>query len=72
MNFKFTIMPETTTPPVTFAEMRAMVLDPDRPRRTIAVKGVNLPGANFLKSPQEVGNIVKQASCLNTEPHGPR
>ncbi|XP_022646789.1 mitochondrial import inner membrane translocase subunit Tim22-like isoform X2 [Varroa jacobsoni] len=47
-------MPETTTPPVTFAEMRAMVLDPDRPRRTIAVKGVNLPGANFLKSPQEL------------------
>ncbi|OQR74399.1 mitochondrial import inner membrane translocase subunit Tim22-like [Tropilaelaps mercedesae] len=45
-------MPETM--PVTFAEMRAMVLDPDRPQRSMMVKGVNLPGANYLKTPEEL------------------
>lgn len=41
-------------PEVTFSELRSLVMDPDRPRRMFLSTGMPLPGANVIKTPEEV------------------
>ncbi|XP_003742668.1 mitochondrial import inner membrane translocase subunit Tim22 [Galendromus occidentalis] len=45
---------EDPQPPLSFAELRTLVMDPDRPKRMFLSTGIALPGANVIKTPEEV------------------